>query len=128
MRDVAVAHCREDLLGKCPSLHEWLAEAGELQDYEWQIPRLADEALNRFIWQPFLRTGHRGAFIITATDFGVFLVERFFGWEAARQLAEALPAHQKVALLLHKFTICARWQHKPDPQALQWLADYEKKF
>jgi hypothetical protein len=121
VRDVAVAHIREDLDGKIPTLTDWFATHEDGNYFQSAIPDLKDEILNRFLWKPYLRSGTKDALIITCSDFGVSLMETFHGAGAALQLREALPQAYRVSDFLQKFTFTQRWQYTPQQEELNWL-------
>lgn len=121
VRDIAREHCREDLSGKVPTLYEWLKDNPDLEDWVTHCPQLADEELNQFLWKPFLRSGLRASLAITFSDFGVYLVETFYGWEKAKKFATALDTQLKVKDFLNQFRFTERWQYTPQPEELKWL-------
>ncbi len=121
VRDIAIEHCREDLDGKVPTLFDWLKDNTTLETMIGEIPDLGNDTWNAFLWRPFLRSQLKASLIITCSDFGVFLMEHFFGLEAARQLARSLNPDCKVKLFLEKFQITERWQYTPQQHELEWL-------
>lgn len=128
VRDIAAAHCREDLDGQVPTLHDWLKNSPKLDELIGDIPPLGNEKLEAFVWRPFLRSGIKGSLIITWSDFGVYLAERFLGLEAARTLAQHLPDHAHVKMYLNHFQFTERWQYSPQRHELHWLQEKEAEL
>ena len=127
VRDVAAAHCQEDLLGRVPTLHEWLAgsppellAALPFRD-PTQLPDALPAALRALVLRPFLRTGHPAAFLITTSTFGTYLAEQLLGGPAAETWLRLLPSPVPVADLLAHTSLRQPWQYRPDPKALAWL-------
>lgn len=133
VRDVAAAHCQEDLLGRVPTLAEWLADASpELLSalpisHPDQLPASLPEAVRGLLLRPYLRTGQPAALLLTTSTFGVYLVEQLLGLPAAETLLHLLPAPVPVAQLLAHVTLHHPWQYRPDPRALAWLQQQERQ-
>lgn len=125
VRDIAAEHCREDLFGVVPTLNDWLKNADEELSKEINIPQITDSELEYFLMRPYLRSGLRSSLLITYSNFGVYLVERFLSKEQALQLADLLPATQNVQRLLQVFHCTERWQYTPDKNELNWLKQLE---
>lgn len=125
VRDIAVEHCREDLDGQIPTLNEWLAGNEQLDEHftAEPVPGLP-EKVQKFLLEPFLRTGLKRSLLITYSDFGVFLTEHFFGLEAARILAAQLPFQNKVKILLEEYKFTAAWQYTPQRKEIEWLKNH----
>lgn len=130
VRDIAVEHCREDLDGHIPTLSGWFKGNQNLADLLPQIPNLASDVLNEFIWRPYLQTGIKATLIITCSDFGIQLMKQFYGYESARKLRQALPEHAAINLFLKQFRFGARWQYTPQKAEIKWLKQYqdERKY
>lgn len=132
VRDVAAAHCQEDLSGRVPTLAEWLAEAiPELTaalPYPQPdlLPPTLPEPLRQLVLRPYLRTGQPAALLLTTTTFGLYLAEQLQGLTAAETLARLLPQLPPVADLLSHVTLRQPWQYRPDPKALAWLQQQER--
>ncbi|MGI4869927.1 MAG: DUF6915 family protein [Janthinobacterium lividum] len=132
VRDVAAAHCQEDLSGRVPTLAEWLADAPpELLAalpvaHSDQLPATLPEPLRQLVLRPYLRTGQPAALLLTCSTFGVYLAEKLLGLAAAETLLRELPALPPVAELLGHITLRYPWQYRPDPRALAWLQQQER--
>lgn len=132
VRDVAAAHCQEDLSGRVPTLAEWLADpAPELLaalpvTKPDQLPASLSPALRQLLLRPYLRTGQPAALLLTCSTFGVYLAELLLGLPAAEELLQYLPALVPVAQLLAHVTLRHPWQYRPDPRALAWLQQQER--
>jgi hypothetical protein len=132
VRDVAAEHCKEDMLGRVPTLHEWLRDADAtlaplLPAAETLLPDLP-ETLRTFVLRPYLRTGLRSALVLTASTFGVYLAEQLLGLPAAETLAAALHPVPAVADLLQSFSFTHPWQYRPDPKELAWLRQHHSAY
>jgi hypothetical protein len=125
VRDVAAEHCREDLYGAVPTLNDWLKEADERISPQLQIPSLQDAQVEAFLMRPYLRSGLQSALLITYSNFGVYLVEQFFGIQKALELAKILPANQTVQQVLQSFKCTEKWQYTPDKNEINWLNEQE---
>ena len=133
VRDVAAAHCQEDLSGRVPTLAEWLADPSpELVaalpiTHPDQLPASLPAAVRALVLRPYLRTGQPAALLLTTSTFGVYLAEQLLGLPAAEALAQLLPAPVPVAQLLAHVTLRHPWQYRPDPRALAWLQQQERQ-
>ncbi len=123
VRDVAAAHCSEDLSGRVPTLYEWLRDADEALAPHMHLPDFDDPSLEAFVLRPYLRSGLRSALLITLSDFGVGLVERFLGVAPAKKLADALGPGHNVRKYLSAVDFAHKWQYTPDLRELQWLKE-----
>jgi hypothetical protein len=132
VRDVAAAHCQEDLSGRVPTLAEWLAEPSpELLaalpfSSPEQLPETLPAALRALILRPYLRTGQSASLLLTTSTFGVYLAEQLLGPAAAEALLWHLPAPVQAAELLAHASLRHPWQYRPDPKALAWLQQQER--
>ncbi|MDQ2770488.1 MAG: hypothetical protein M3Y54_08315 [Bacteroidota bacterium] len=132
VRDVAAAHCQEDLSGRVPTLAEWLADPGpELLaalpiSSPDQLPATLSPPLRQLLLRPYLRTGHAAALLLTTSTFGLYLAEQLLGLPAAEELLRWQPTPLPVAQLLAHITLRHPWQYRPDPKALAWLQQQEK--
>ncbi|RTQ50140.1 hypothetical protein EJV47_10925 [Hymenobacter gummosus] len=131
VRDVAAEHCKEDLLGRVPSLGDWLREAdaalAPLVPALEALPAMLSVPLRQLVLAPYLRTGLPSALLITASNFGVHLAGQLLGLAAAEELATALRPLPDVAQLLQHFTFAHPWQYRPDPKELAWLRQQEHR-
>jgi hypothetical protein len=133
VRDVAAAHCQEDLSGRVPTLAEWLADSSpELLaalpiTHPDQLPASLPAAVRALVLRPYLRTGQPAALLLTTSTFGIYLAEQLLGLPAAETLAQLLPAPVPVAQLLAHSTLRHPWQYRPDPRALAWLQQQERQ-
>ena len=133
VRDVAAAHCQEDLSGRVPTLAEWLADPSpELITalsitHPDQLPASLPTAVRALVLRPYLRTGQPAALLLTTSNFGVYLAEQLLGLPAAESLVQLLPPPVPVAQLLAHVTLHHPWQYRPDPRALAWLQQQEKQ-
>ncbi len=125
VRDVAAEHCREDLYGTVPTLNDWLKGSDEVISQQLQLPEIQNAAVKAFLVRPFLRSGLQSALLITYSNFGVYLVERFLGADEALELARLLPPGQTVQQLLKSFQCTEKWQYTPDKSELNWLKEQE---
>ena len=131
VRDVAAAHCQEDLSGRVPTLAEWLqnpsAELLAALPTPEQLPAALPAPLRRLVLRPYLRTGQPAALLLTTSTFGLYLAEQLLGLEAAETLARLLPSPPPVSELLGYIALKHPWQYRPDPKALAWLQQYEQR-
>lgn len=125
VRDVAAEHCREDLSGVVPTLNDWLEKSDEAIRELITVPDTGDAEITTFLMRPYLRSGLHSSLLITCSNFGVWLVEKFFGSSKALILAECLPPRQTIHRLLLSFQYTERWQYTPDHRELQWLKEHE---
>ena len=123
VRDVAIAHVKEDLSGMVPSLADWFKQARYLEPYCPEVPQSIDESVKSFVMRPFLRSGLEFTMFITLSDFGVFLCEQLLGVDAALQLRKSLTVKNTLRWPLTQFEFRHPWQYTPDPQELNWLAE-----
>jgi hypothetical protein len=123
VRDISVEHCKEDLSGFIPTLNDWF-DNFQLPD-NFVIPSFTDNELTSFVQRPYLRSGVRASLMITCSNFGVYLVEKFYGVEKALLLANSLPTQQTVQNLLNSFKFTHTWQVFPDRKELVWLQQNE---
>lgn len=125
VRDVAAEHCREDLAGRVPTLYEWLADAHALEDAVQRLipvpPDCGDAELDGFARKAFRRTGLHAALVLGYSDFGVHLVELFFGAERAATFANCLRPEWKIQTLLEHFHFTQAWQYSPQKKEIAWL-------
>lgn len=126
VRDVAAAHCREDLAGRVPTLYDWLRDSPQLEDFFGDAaadlpPLCGDAEIDEFARRAFRRTGLRAALVLGYSDFGISLVERFFGAERAEGFAAVVAAEWKIQDFLDRFDFTERWQYSPQKQELEWL-------
>ncbi|MCR9143698.1 MAG: hypothetical protein NXI24_15730 [bacterium] len=150
VRDVAAAHCREDLDGRVPTLYDWLRNSPELEDFisadpgSGQVsdppsdsddaagmpPDSGDPEIDEFARRAYRRTGLRSALAIAYSDFGVYLIERFFGAERATRFAASVVQPQwKIKDFLERFQFSEEWQHSPQTREIAWLkADSRRKI
>jgi hypothetical protein len=132
VRDIAAAHCQEDLSGRVPTLAEWLPDpAPELLAAlpvasPEELPATLTPALRQLLLRPYLRTGQLAALLLTCSTFGVYLAEQLLGLAAAEELLRWQPAPVPVAQLLAHITLRQPWQYRPDPRALAWLQQQER--
>ena len=132
VRDVAAAHCQEDLSGRVPTLAEWLADpAPELLAAlplasPDQLPAALPPPLRELLLRPYLRTGQPAALLLTGSTFGIYLAEKLLGLPAAETLLRLLSPPVPVAQLLAHVTLRHPWQYRPDPRALAWLQQQER--
>jgi hypothetical protein len=132
VRDVAAAHCQEDLLGRVPTLTEWLADpspellAALPVTSPHELPASLSPALRQLLLRPYLRTGQPASLLLTCSTFGVYLAEQLLGLAAAEELLHWQPALVPVGQLLAHSTLRQPWQYRPDPRALAWLQQQER--
>ncbi|MBX0290819.1 hypothetical protein K3G63_10240 [Hymenobacter sp. HSC-4F20] len=128
VRDVAAEHCKEDLLGRVPTLCEWLRHAdatlAPLAPTPDELLPAAQPELRAFVLRPYLRTGLRSALLLTTSTFGVYLAEQLLGLAAAEELARQLHPAPAVADSLQSFPFSYPWQYRPDPKELAWLRQH----
>ena len=123
VRDIAHAHCREDLDGRVPSLRDWLEGMDWPEREDRSSVDLDDPELERFMLRPYLRSGIEAALAITFSDFGLHLVETRFGRDRALTLARKLAPLPSIGRLLEAFRFRDRWQYSPRQGEMQWLSD-----
>lgn len=124
IRDIAAEHCKEDLSGYVPTLNEWFVNFELPKNFI--IPEIEDSDLKGFIYKPFLRSTCKSSLIITCSDFGVYLVERFYGTDKALLLAKSIPPEQMINNLLKEYRFTQKWQIFPDRDELIWLQKNDK--
>ncbi|WP_428661779.1 DUF6915 family protein [Runella sp.] len=123
IRDIAAEHCKEDLSGYVPTLNDWFVNF-ELPP-NFIIPQIEDPDLKDFIYKPFLRSTCESSLIITCSDFGIYLVEKFYGMDKALLLAKSIPPKQMINNLLQEYRFTQKWQVFPDRDELIWLQKNE---
>ena len=74
VRDIAAEHIKEDLNNKIPTIQEWWEKNQDLECFVEVLPKVEDQRIEEFILQPLLRSNIKASLIITASDFGVFLI------------------------------------------------------
>ena len=121
VRDIAIAHVKEDLSGRIPSLHDWFERARYLADYCPEVPENASAALKEFIARPYLRSGLNFTMFITLSDFGVFLCQKVLGTDTALELRSLLSPRNTLRRPLNQFQFRHEWQFTPDIEELRWL-------
>ncbi len=121
VRDVVHAHCREDLDGRVPSLNDWLDGVTIPGFAVDDLPDVPDREIRDFLRWPYRRSGLDASLAITYSDFGVYLVERFFGPAMADELAAIMAPLPSVGRLLDAFVFDARWQYSPRRHEIAWL-------
>ena len=121
VRDIAIAHIKEDLSGRIPSLHDWFERAHYLREYCPEIPDNASERLREFIARPYLRSGLDFTIFITLSDFGVFLCQQVLGTDLSLELRGLLSARNTLRRPLDEFRFRHPWQFTPDIEELRWL-------
>lgn len=126
VRDIAVEHCKEDLDGKIPTLSDWLAGQEGLKEFNFEIPDFKNEALQKFMSRPLLRSGIPYSLFITHSDFGLYLIEEFFSPEIAVEVAKRIQVNP-VEEYLEKFSFTERWQYNPQRKELQWLSTLKNR-
>jgi len=124
VRDIAAAHCREDLSGRVPSLYDWLKEAESTIAAQIELPDLSDEQLTNFVLTPLFRSNLKASLLITLSNFGVYLAQELLGLEQARTLQASLQTEQLVENYLQQYKFTANWQFTPDRKELGWLANH----
>jgi hypothetical protein len=121
-RDIACEHLKEDLGGQVPTLSDWFSQTEELLASPLdQIQKIEDPSLRNFLLKPYLFSGIENSLLITWSDFGVALTERFLGVEKALALRAHLPAERSIKKALKKYQFSARWQYSPDVDQLNLL-------
>ena len=121
VRDVAAAHCQEDLNGQVPTLAQWLAGNEALGELLPDPPAFEDAALQQLVLAPWHRAQCRAALLLTCSNFGVYLAQELLGPAAAQTLHQALAPEATVERYLSTFQFQARWQFTPLQSDLQWL-------
>ncbi|MEO0583634.1 MAG: hypothetical protein AAF135_15520 [Bacteroidota bacterium] len=121
VRDIAAAHCAEDLNGRIPSLAEWFQGQDALADLLPDIPTYENDKVNEFIWLPYLRSGNKATLAITCSNFGVSLMQKFFDVKTCMQHAETLSGRYDVSRYLEPFQLNESWQHSPSREDLALL-------
>jgi len=121
VRDVAIAHLKEDLSGHTPSLVDWFGDAKELEIPD--VPNFENKQLQEFVCRPYLRSGLQSTLFITLSDFGVELCEQVLGVESALELRRALPPKNLLKDALQNYRFEHRWQFSPCRKELAWLRE-----
>lgn len=124
-RDIAAEHCKEDLSGVVPTLNDWFGVYDETLLHTIDTPLIADAALYQFVMRPLLRSGLRATLMITWSNFGVYLVEKFLGTEKAVLFANCLGEVKDVRTYLQAVKMNQRWQYSPDKNEIKWLNSQE---
>ena len=125
VRDVAIAHLKEDLSGKVPTLVEWFGDCDELEAYNPNWSGSLNPQLIEFVNRPWLRSGLSFTKFITLSDFGVELCQKLLGVEAAIELRSTLTSDNTLKYPLNLFRFRKPWQYTPDPVELEWLKQNE---
>lgn len=124
-RDIAVEHCKEDLSGKIPTLNNWLDK------YECDVVRL-DEVIQRlklidnlrlkeFILRPYFRSGIVSSLAITNSNFGRYLVNKFFSVNDVLLLDKVGVFNLSIDNWLGKYNYTSNWQFTPNQKDLKTL-------
>jgi len=125
---VAKEHCKEDLNGYIPSLYDFLKDNKQLEELlPKKLPSLHNEVWDKFLGRPYEMSGLRVSLLITYSDFGVKLLDYFFGEEAAQTLRNALQPMLLLKDFLHQFKFTEPWQTTLNQVDLDWLNAYYKK-
>lgn len=125
VRDIAAEHCKEDLSGVVPTLNDWLEKSDEAIRETIVVPDIGDREVTDFLMRPYLRSGLRSSLLITCSNVGVWLIERFFGSAKALAVAECLAPGQTIHKLLIPFQYTEQWQYTPNVRDLRWLKEQE---
>ena len=123
VRDIAIAHIKEDLDGHIPTLYDWLGKAFYLKPYCPEIPEFDSDELKELVVRPYLRSGLKYAMFITLSDFGVSLAEQLLGTDQAVQLRQKLSPKNRLSQPLSQFEFRHRWQYTPNGEDLDWLKE-----
>lgn len=125
VRDIAAEHCKEDLCGAVPTLNDWF-KTYDPQIVESIVTRdIADAQLAAFVMRPFLRSGLKASLMITWSNFGLYLVEKFLGTQSALHFAEHLGEIVDVKTHLNHVKLNERWQYSPDRNEINALKSLE---
>ncbi len=125
IREIVAMHLREDLSKRTPSLEDWFAK---------QEPRLGkivtdpidlDEDIEAFIKRPWMRSGLRSTMLITFSHFGVYLAELLHGVRFAVRLAEVIPKHHSLRILMSNVKLQDKWQYTIDHTSVERVDRYE---
>lgn len=123
VRDLAAEHIKEDLSGKVPTLLEWFGGQEALAQTNLLVPEVSNDEVYAFLHKPFLQTNLKASYIITASDFGVYLMHTFFNSAIAMEIRKQIPTDQNVQSILSDFSFKYRWQFSPDMKALDLIKD-----
>jgi hypothetical protein len=121
VRDIAAEHIKEDLNGKIPTVREWFEKNSSLFDPLAEVEKIKDPELKKFVLSPYLHSGIKSSFVITYSDFGVSLVEKFWGVEKALMLRKQMGDIYNIKSILKNFRFHSRWQYTPDLQQINLL-------
>jgi hypothetical protein len=121
VRDIAAEHCKEDLGGAVPTLNDWFKTYNP-QVLEGIVTRnIEDPKLEAFVMRPFLRSGLSVSLMITWSNFGLYLVEKFLGTQSALHFSEHLGDIKDIKVHLKHIKFNERWQYSPNRNEINAL-------
>jgi len=121
VRDIAVAHCQEDLNGKIPTLHDWLLGFDNTLVPTIDPSMITNPILRDFIYYPYQKSNLKASLLITLSNFGVYLAKETLGSNVADELQKIVESLPTVDFYLKQFRYTHKWQFTPDPKELKWL-------
>ena len=124
VRDIAVAHCKEDLDGRVPTLCDWLSK--DSSSNEVVLPKFKSEEVANFVLKPYHRSNINASLKITYSNFGVYLINLVHGSKFARELQGHLNLENNVENFLSAYNYTDKWQFTPSPVELEWLKSQGK--
>lgn len=119
VRDIAAEHCKEDLMGAVPTLHQWFKDIDPVLNDLVQPVIPIDPQLKSFVLEPLFMSGIPSTLLITHSDFGIYLVKEFLGADHALEWARLLQETPPVQKLLQHVHLRERWQFTPDLKQLE---------
>ena len=125
VRDIAIAHLKEDHNGQVPTLSDWYSGNEQLKIHEKQLPQIQNEVLRSFVWRPVLFSNMSPPLIITWSDFGIYLCHEVLGIDLAIELQKLIDQQPTIKSYLEAFKITQRWQYTPDKNEIIWLKNQQ---
>ena len=113
----------EDLSGKVPTLLEWFDGQETLAQTKLIVPEVSNKEVYAFLHKPFLQTNLTSTYLITASDFGVYLMHNFFDPFIAMDIRSQIPTEQNVQTILSSFLCKYRLQYSLDMKVLDLIKD-----
>lgn len=121
VRDIAIAHIKEDHSGKVPTLRDWFGNSEAMEALSIDVPETSNEAVKSFILRPYFQSGITATMFIPLSELGVEICEQVLGLDAALELRSLIPPQTDFRRTLESLELEQRWQFTPCRKELDWL-------